>query len=227
MTYKLTTLTCPDKRRRKIASGPMFALVVSLIFSTVPCQAEPAPAHAVASAHPLATAAGVEILREGGNAFDAAIAVSAALGVVEPYSSGFGGGGFWLVHRASDGKQVMIDGREAAPALAHERMYRDRQDNVIKDASLNGPLAAGIPGTARGIGPYCRTLRPAAVEQITGAGKTLRRTGFQGDLALPSADRLPGRDVAAISCRCRNFSAGRQTAAHRLPDPAGGAGRNH
>ena len=147
MTYKLTTLTCPDKRRWKIAFGPMFALVVSLIFSTVPCRAEPAPAHAVASAHPLATAAGVEILREGGNAFDAAIAVSAALGVVEPYSSGFGGGGFWLVHRASDGKQVMIDGREAAPALAHERMYRDRQDNVIKDASLNGPLAAGIPGT--------------------------------------------------------------------------------
>ena len=147
MARNITALTYPDKRRRKTAPGPIFALVAGLIFSTAACQADPAPAHAVASAHPLATAAGVEILREGGNAFDAAIAVSAALGVVEPYSSGFGGGGFWLIHRARDGKQVMIDGREAAPALAHERMYRDRQDNVIKDASLNGPLAAGIPGT--------------------------------------------------------------------------------
>ena len=125
----------------------LVGLIASLIFSTALCRADTAPAHAVASAHPLATAAGVEILREGGNAFDAAIAVSAALGVVEPYSSGFGGGGFWLIHRASDGKQVMIDGRETAPALAHESMYRDRQNNVIKHASLNGPLAAGIPGT--------------------------------------------------------------------------------
>ena len=147
MTRKITALTYPDKRRRKSAPGPIFVLVAGLIFNTAACQADFAPAHAVASAHPLATAAGVEILREGGNAFDAAIAVSAALGVVEPYSSGFGGGGFWLIHRARDGKQVMIDGREAAPALAHERMYRDRQDKVIKDASLNGPLAAGIPGT--------------------------------------------------------------------------------
>ena len=66
--------------------------------------------------------------------------------MVEPYSSGFGGGGFWLIHRAGDGKQVMLDGRETAPALGHHRMYRDQDDNVIKDASLNGPLAAGIPG---------------------------------------------------------------------------------
>ena len=126
-------------------------LLITLFPTLAPAQAENAPAHAVASAHPLATAAGVEILREGGNAFDAAIAVSAALGVVEPFSSGFGGGGFWLIHRAADGKQVMIDGRETAPALAHERMYRDAQDNVIRDASLKGPLAAGIPGMPAGL----------------------------------------------------------------------------
>ncbi len=136
------------KRITTTAASWLFACV---LISAGPCRAEGAPAHAVASAHPLATTAGVEILREGGNAFDAAIAVSAALGVVEPFSSGFGGGGFWLVHRAADGKQVMIDGRETAPALAHERMYRDAQDNVIRDASLKGPLAAGIPGMPAGL----------------------------------------------------------------------------
>ena len=65
---------------------------------------------AIASAHPQATEAGFEILDAGGNAFDAAVAVSAALAVVEPYSSGIGGGGFWLLHRASDGFETMIDG---------------------------------------------------------------------------------------------------------------------
>lgn len=101
---------------------------------------------AVASAHPLATRAGIEILQQGGNAFDAAIAVSAALAVVEPYSSGIGGGGFWLLHSAADMKQVMIDGREKAPLAAHRDMYLDDAGDIIPQLSIDGPLAAGIPG---------------------------------------------------------------------------------
>ncbi|MCW9023573.1 MAG: gamma-glutamyltransferase [Gammaproteobacteria bacterium] len=101
---------------------------------------------AIATAHPVATAAGFEILQAGGNAFDAAVAVSATLAVVEPYSSGMGGGGFWLLHRARDGKEVMIDGRETAPLAAHEKMYQDKNGVVIKGLSVNGALAAGIPG---------------------------------------------------------------------------------
>jgi gamma-glutamyltranspeptidase/glutathione hydrolase len=100
----------------------------------------------VASAHPLATEAGLEVLGKGGNAFDAAVAVSAALSVVEPYGSGLGGGGFWLLHRASDDLTTMVDGREVAPAAAHEDMYLDASGNPIRGASINGPLAAGIPG---------------------------------------------------------------------------------
>jgi gamma-glutamyltranspeptidase/glutathione hydrolase len=107
---------------------------------------EEAPAQAVASAHPLATEAGMEVLDAGGNAFDAAIAVSAALAVVEPYSSGIGGGGFWLLHRARDGKQVMVDGRERAPLAAHRDMYLDADGEVDATLSMDGPLAAGIPG---------------------------------------------------------------------------------
>jgi gamma-glutamyltranspeptidase / glutathione hydrolase len=89
------------------------------------------PAAAIASAHPLATAAGFEILAAGGNAFDAAVAVSAALAVVEPYSSGIGGGGFWLLHRAADGFEVMLDGRERAPLAATRAMYLDAEGEVV------------------------------------------------------------------------------------------------
>ena len=104
------------------------------------------PASAIASAHPLATKAGMDILAQGGNAFDAAVAVTAALAVVEPYSSGIGGGGFWLIHRAQDGFQTMIDGRETAPGAAHRDMYLDKSGKVIPGLSMNGPLSAGIPG---------------------------------------------------------------------------------
>lgn len=109
----------------------------------------------IATAHPLATEAGEKILAQGGNAFDAAVAISAALAVVEPYSSGIGGGGFWLLHRSSDGFETMIDGREKAPLKAHRDMYLDKEGNVIPGASMNGALAAGIPGV------------PAALEHLS------------------------------------------------------------
>jgi len=138
------------------------------------CQTAPEQAtlsqQAVASAHPVATAAGMEILNAGGNAFDAAVAVSAALAVVEPYSSGIGGGGFWLLHRASDNTSVMVDGREVAPLNASRDMYLDKHGKVDPHASINGPRAAGIPGEpaaldyiARHYGrlPLSRTLAPA------------------------------------------------------------------
>ncbi|MCK5121047.1 MAG: gamma-glutamyltransferase [Methylococcales bacterium] len=101
---------------------------------------------AIASAHPLATLAGFEVLKQGGNAFDAAVAVSAALSVVEPAGSGLGGGGFWLLHRASDGFETMLDGREKAPLAATKDMFLDAQGDVVKDLSRNGVLSAGIPG---------------------------------------------------------------------------------
>ena len=124
----------------------------------------------VASAHPLATAAGVEILRDGGNAFDAAVAISAALAVVEPAGSGLGGGGFWLLHNAADGSDVMLDGREKAPLAAHRDMYLDAAGEVVKGASVNGVLAAAIPGAPaavawlakhRGALPLAASLAPA------------------------------------------------------------------
>ncbi len=128
----------------------LFMLILALNVSAGPLP----PQAAIATAHPVATAAGFEILDAGGNAFDAAVAVSATLAVVEPYSSGIGGGGFWLLHRAVDGKQVMVDGRETAPLAARRDMYLDEEGNVISRLSVDGALAAGIPG------------EPAALEHI-------------------------------------------------------------
>ncbi len=106
---------------------------------------------AIASAHALATAAGHTVLDAGGNAFDAAIAVAAALAVVEPYSSGIGGGGFFLVHDARNEHDGMIDARETAPAAATPTMFLDANGKVAPERSLNGALAAGIPGLPAGL----------------------------------------------------------------------------
>jgi len=103
---------------------------------------------AIASAHPLATQAGMDVLNQGGNAFDAAIAVAASLGVVEPYSAGIGGGGFWLLYDAKNDDYRFLDARETAPAAAHENYYLTAQGKVNRDKSINGPTAAGIPGQA-------------------------------------------------------------------------------
>ncbi len=123
-----------------------FQIALLLLFSQAVFSGEQPSANAIASAHPIATVVGHRILEAGGNAFDAAVAVSATLAVVEPYSSGIGGGGFWLLHRASDGKDVMVDGRERAPLAAHRELYLDKSGDVIPGLSVDGALAAGIPG---------------------------------------------------------------------------------
>lgn len=104
------------------------------------------PGAAIASAHALATDAGFETLRAGGNAFDAAVAVSAVLSVVEPISSGLGGGGFFLLHEAKTGKDVFIDAREMSPAAATQARYLTADGEFDRDRAVNGPWAAGIPG---------------------------------------------------------------------------------
>ncbi len=104
------------------------------------------PGAAVASAHHLATEAGIEVLRQGGNAFDAAVAVSGVLSVVEPISSGLGGGGMWLLHDVRSGRDVFVDGREIAPAAATPDKFLDAKGDLDPQRSQNGPWSAGIPG---------------------------------------------------------------------------------
>ncbi|MGB5275726.1 MAG: gamma-glutamyltransferase [Gammaproteobacteria bacterium] len=136
---------------------------------------------AVASAHPLATDAGIEILNKGGNAFDAAVAVTATLAVVEPYSSGIGGGGFWLLHIDQDNRDVMIDGRERAPLAADRDMYLDEQGHVVPGASINGPLSAGIPGVPAAIAHLASRYGSLPLSVTLEAAIRYARKGFTTD----------------------------------------------
>ena len=141
---QVVTGLLPDTKKAPLRG--LFCALIFCLLAQVVAAADRPPAAAIASAHPLATQAGHEILAAGGNAFDAAVTVSAVLAVVEPYSSGMGGGGFWLLHRAKDGFETMLDGRERAPLAAHRDLYLNEQGEVVPNLSINGPLAAGIPG---------------------------------------------------------------------------------
>jgi gamma-glutamyltranspeptidase / glutathione hydrolase len=105
---------------------------------------------AVVSAHPLASQAGLHILKLGGNAFDAAIATQFVLAVVYPNAGNLGGGGFMIAHTAK-GKNIAIDYREKAPAQATKNMFLDSADNPIAGLSMEGSLASGVPGSVAGI----------------------------------------------------------------------------
>ncbi|MBI3778184.1 MAG: gamma-glutamyltransferase [Gammaproteobacteria bacterium] len=158
--------------------------------------AEPRLAAAgIASAHPLATQAGHEILAHGGNAFDAAVAVAATLAVVEPYNSGLGGGGFFLLHRARDGFEIMIDARERAPLAATRDMYLDRDGRSVPGRSIDGVLAAGIPGTPAGLVHLAEKYGRLPLKQSLAPAIRLARDGFPvtaqyGKMCLRQHDRL-------------------------------------
>jgi gamma-glutamyltranspeptidase/glutathione hydrolase len=157
--------------RRLLRLDAQLLFGIALLFVLLECaHAAPPRVGAVASASPLASAAGIQILREGGNAFDAAVAVSAALAVVEPNGSGLTGGGFFLLHRGSDGLEKVIDARERAPGAATRDMFLDASGEPVPDLSTDSALAAGIPGEPAGLAwlaahygrlPVARTLAPA------------------------------------------------------------------
>ncbi len=105
---------------------------------------------AVVSAHPLASEVGVNILKEGGNAIDAAIATQLALAVVYPVAGNIGGGGFTII-RLTDGKNISIDYREKAPGKSSRDMYLDKEGNPQMNLSQDGHLASGVPGVIAGI----------------------------------------------------------------------------
>src|SRR5262245_41025507 len=153
----------------------------------------------VVSAHPLASQAGVEILKQGGNATDAAVAVGFALEVVLPDAGNIGGGGFF-VQRTAAGEVAALDYREAAPAGASRDMYLDSAGNVtIK--SLYGHLASGVPGSVAGM--YAAWKRYGSLPWATVIAPAIRLA--QGHVI----DTARSRDIAADRELLAHFPASR------------------
>ena len=141
-------------------------------------EARKPPVAAIASAYPLASEAGFEILTAGGNAFDAAVAVSAALEVTESRGSGLGGGGFYLLHRASDGLDLFLDAREVAPAAATRDMFLDADGKVVPGKSTETALAAAIPGEVAAWAGLAEKFGRLPLKQSLQPAIRLARNGF-------------------------------------------------
>jgi gamma-glutamyltranspeptidase/glutathione hydrolase len=157
-----------DTMRKILPKQLFFLLLVAVVFScnssqkTIPPVVAIDPYHytitkktiaengAVVSAHPLASKVGVEILKKGGNAVDAAIATQLALAVVYPNAGNLGGGGF-MVARLSNTELLALDYREMAPGNAHRDMYVDPDGTARTDKSQDGHLSSGVPGTVAGL----------------------------------------------------------------------------
>jgi gamma-glutamyltranspeptidase/glutathione hydrolase len=147
-----------------------FLLLLSLLLAPLPAAAQPAQRHMVAAGHPLAVEAGLGVLREGGSALDAAVAVQAVLTLVEPQSSGIGGGAFIMFRRSADGGIEAWDGRETAPAAATPALFlRDGRPMPFLEAMASG-RSVGVPGAlpvleaahrAHGRLPWARLFEPA------------------------------------------------------------------
>ena len=149
---------------------------------------------AIASANAHATEAGFAVLAEGGNAMDAAVAVATSLSVVQPEASGIGGGFLALIHDAASGKDTFIDSREMAPAAVKQADYLKADGTPNRDTSLNGPLAAGIPGSPAGLDyiakkfgrlPLTKSVQPAidlAEKGVHPTGALVRSIAHRADV---------------------------------------------
>ncbi|MFM5982280.1 MAG: gamma-glutamyltransferase [Sphaerospermopsis kisseleviana] len=132
----------------------------------------------VTSANPLASEAGLSILKKGGNAVDAAVATTFAISVVEPFSAGIGGGGFLLFHSQKTGEIKALDFRERAPIKATKNMYLDADGKVIPGASTNGYLAVATPGTVAGMYEVHRRYGKLPWQEVVQPSIALAKNGF-------------------------------------------------
>ena len=159
----------------------------------------------VASRSTLASEAGVQIMRQGGNAVDAAVATAFALAVTYPSAGNIGGGGFAVI-RTKDGKVVTLDHRETAPADAHRDMYLDENGEIIKDLSTRSHLAAGVPGSVDGLLLMLEDYGSLSRREVMAPAIALARKGFplswqlarQFERQLPQMEKYPA-SVAKFS----------------------------
>ncbi len=159
----------------------------------------------VVSVHHLASDAGLEMLRAGGNAVDAAVATAFALAVVYPVAGNLGGGGFLLL-RTHDGKSTFIDFREKAPLAATETMYQDAKGNVIADASVSGYRSIATPGSVAGLVYSERKYGKLGLKRVIAPAIHLAADGFQ--LSAEEAHELEDPDLSRFADSKRIFQRG-------------------
>ena len=162
------------------------------------------PRGAVAASHPLASEAGASVLRRGGNAVDAAVAAAFALGVVEPQSSGIGGGGFALVFRAKDKQVFAMDFREIAPSRATPDMYLEN-GHARQDLANAGPLSVAVPSAVRGYADLARRFGKLPLAQLVSPAQQIAERGFQTDGSFARASRFRLECLAADAEAARIF----------------------
>ncbi|MEH2208803.1 MAG: gamma-glutamyltransferase [Nostoc sp.] len=171
-------LTVAKPKRVAIAIFSFTVLLYSQVVSaalTLPLRSKKGM---VVSAHPLASEAGILMLRKGGNAVDAAVATTFALSVVEPFSAGIGGGGFLLMHSEKTGDMKALDFRERAPLKATRNMYLDAAGKVSPNASINGYLAVGTPGTVAGLYEVHHRYGKLSWQEVMKPAIALAKDGF-------------------------------------------------
>ena len=171
------------KRVTRFIEGFCTATCLAVLTGAAPASA---PHAMVATEQHYATDVGVNVLRHGGNAIDAAIAVAYALAVVDPCCGNIGGGGFLLV-RLHDGRERFIDFRERAPLRANPHMYLDAHGAVVNDASTKGYLAVGVPGTVMGLERARSEFATMSRQALMAPAIALAQNGFRiqrGDAAI-------------------------------------------
>src|SRR5487761_122370 len=188
-------------RRAVIAFAALFLVIVSTAFAAdSPPDTFVRGAHAMVVAEtPEAAAAGVAILKQGGNAIDAAAAASLATGVTHPASCGLGGGGFMLIYLASTGKFYALDYRETAPLKATSTMYI-RDGRPDEELTRDGALAIAVPGEIAGLDAALTRFGTMKFQQVAAPAITLARDGFSlgphlaGEIArmTPRLAQAPG-----------------------------------
>ena len=154
----------------------LFCVLLSFIF--LACNSNYKYPGAVVTGHPEATKIGVKVLKQGGNAVDASIAVQLALAVCFPSAGNLGGGGF-MVARMNDGSSYALDFRETAPKKSKTNMYLDQNENIIDSLSTYGPLAVGVPGTIDGIFEAHKKFGQISIDTLFNHAIRLALNGFE------------------------------------------------
>jgi gamma-glutamyltranspeptidase/glutathione hydrolase len=160
-----------------------FLFIVSFVAADVSARSQQASAGLVVADSELASQAGMEILKRGGNAVDAAIATALALSVVDQASSGLGGGGFMVIYRAKDKKSFALDFRETAPAASRRELYL-KDGKPVPAASLTGPLAVAVPGEAAGLIEVRKKFGTLPLAVLAAPAVKLAAEGFPLDATL-------------------------------------------